>query len=442
MTINSFIELAATLTEAYVIIASVTTISGRKHTGKMYFALVFLFSLLQTIFVSYINRISAFSFFTPIAAILFITLLASAILSNGRLLLRATACITTVFVIQIVDYILFIGMGLFYGNPDQTFSVLMTSGMPRSAYLIIDKSADVLLFISLRKMLPQLSHLPTRLLFLLFGAGLVSYITMQYLFGAVIYGDYNALHTASIVSFFFLLCFLMSIVFLLLSVTSTSKERMTNNLLQLNNLMMEQNYKQMHSDMQENSKRFHDYHHHLKAVRSIAIQHQNNQISSYIDSLLDTNHHEMEMCHSGNDIIDAVINCKAAEAISRQIKFYYSAWLPESGQIEPVDLCAIIANQIENAFEACEKISDVNKRIVKAEIRQREGFAFFTVINNVNEDPFQQNKNLITTKTDTNLHGLGIKNIQDISKKYNGSLQNEYRDGQFYSSVLLCFTPI
>lgn len=33
---------------------------------------------------------------------------------------------------------------------------------------------------------------------------------------------------------------------------------------------------------------------------------------------------------------------------------------------------------------------------------------------------------------------MGLKNLQDIAGKYNGSLKNEYLDGRFISTVLLC----
>lgn len=59
--------------------------------------------------------------------------------------------------------------------------------------------------------------------------------------------------------------------------------------------------------------------------------------------------------------------------------------------------------------------------------------------NPVAANPFLDNENLASTKTDSNvIHGLGLKNIQDIAKKYNGSLHCEYANGRFISTVLLC----
>ena len=134
--------------------------------------------------------------------------------------------------------------------------------------------------------------------------------------------------------------------------------------------------------------------------------------------MLSTSYEAIEFCNCGCDIINAVINCKALEARSSHIEFQYHVDFHEPTNLKPVDICAVLANQIENALEACEKIEDPDKRIVRVEIRQRNGFALFKVMNTVRENPFRYEDKLLTTKTDTSrMHGLGLKNISDIARK-------------------------
>lgn len=436
------IEIGATLIENTVIISSVLAVSGRRYSSKKHILLLLLSAALMSSVTTLMNTWQAFSFLTPVFGMVMV-LIISRLLSRGSLLVRATACVAAFFVIQSIDYMLFIGMGLLHGNPDETFSTFMTSGAPRTLYLLLDKGADVLLFFVLRKRLHRLSHLRRPLLGLLLGAAALSYGAMQYLFGTVIYGDYEALHAASIVSFLFFLCFLAAVIFSLLSVANMEKQRSVNEILQRTNEMMEQNYQRMHGDIRENAKLLHDFHHHSGAIREMAGQGKTAEIISYVDAMLSTAYEEMKLCHSGCDIIDAVINCKAAEARSRHISFHYKVNFSEQAQLASVDICAVLANQIENAFEACEKISEEHKRVVKVEIRQRDGFALFKVTNSTKENPFQENHRLSSTKTDASrMHGLGLKNIRDIAERYSGSMQTEYENGMFISTVLLCFTPI
>lgn len=442
-TIYKIIELAATLIETLLMLSAINAISGQRYHTKKYILLLFLSAICQVSFVSWMNTISAFSFLTPVCSMLIIIFLISKILSNGTLLIRMTSCVITFFVIQSIDYILFIGMGLLYGNPTEIFTTFMFPGTLRSAFLFLNKATDVGIFVLLRKDMHKLSHLRKSLQEFLLGASLISYGAMQYLFSMVIYGDYESLHIASIISFFFLLFFLAVVIFSLLSVTKAEKQRSDNEILQRTNEMMEENYQRMHENVHENARLIHDFHHHAAVIRELAGQKKNTEIIAYIDSLLSISYEAMEFCNCGCDIINAVINCKALEARDRHIAFRYQVDFNELTQLAPVDICAVLANQIENAFEACNKIVDQEKRVVQVEIRQKEGFALFKVANTVKENPFEQNSKLFSTKTDTaRKHGLGLKNINDIVKKYNGSMQVACQDNVFVSTVLLCSPSI
>ena len=153
--------------------------------------------------------------------------------------------------------------------------------------------------------------------------------------------------------------------------------------------------------------------------------------------MLETSYQELKLCRSGCDIVDAVINYQHMQALEKGIDFKYHVKAGDLDSFGPVDICAILSNQIENAIEACIKIEEKDKRFVSIEIRQHENFVLFQVANSVQEDPFLHNS-LATTKSEgTFLHGLGLKNIRDAAKKYSGSLQNRCENGVFTSTVLL-----
>ena len=178
-------------------------------------------------------------------------------------------------------------------------------------------------------------------------------------------------------------------------------------------------------------------------AKGLASMGKHAEISTYIDSLLSVTYQETVLCHSGSDIIDAIINHKAAEARQLGITFSFSVNYHVPADIHPVDICGALANQIDNAFDACMQMSSSDIREVKVIVKQVENFVFFRVENTVNNDPFENKRFLTSTKTDTSKqHGLGLKNIRDIAEKYNGFLRNEYKDGLFISVVSLCYEPL
>lgn len=147
----------------------------------------------------------------------------------------------------------------------------------------------------------------------------------------------------------------------------------------------------------------HDFNHHMGVLRDLSRQHGDGEIYGYVDSLLKTHYKELPMCKTGNNILNAIINCKTGEAAEHDIRFFYSIEAEVPPSLPPADLCSILANQIDNAANLLVK-----------------------------------NPQLKSTKPGLSpIHGLGIKSIKDTAERYGGALENSYQDGRFYSTVFL-----
>ena len=82
---------------------------------------------------------------------------------------------------------------------------------------------------------------------------------------------------------------------------------------------------------------------------------------------------------------------------------------------------------LDNAIEACERITDKNSWIhIKNEKRKNQLLYFeiqkITIENTVQPVPGK----FISTKTDGTLHGYGMKNIMDVVEKYHGIFQSQW----------------
>ena len=91
----------------------------------------------------------------------------------------------------------------------------------------------------------------------------------------------------------------------------------------MENALMEENYRQINAQQEAYARELHDFKHHLMVIREYIQTHKEPELNTYIDSLLKTSYVGMLQCHSGNDIIDAVINCKSAEAKALDIQFSF-----------------------------------------------------------------------------------------------------------------------
>ena len=201
------------------------------------------------------------------------------------------------------------------------------------------------------------------------------------------------------------------------------------------NMMLEKNYIQMKESQDIIRKQVHDFKNHIRTLNGML--EDNSNAKEYTKELLSASYQQAQYCHSGNDIIDSIINCKMNEAAENNIEFIHKIHLNSQLYISFADICAILANQIDNAIEACVKIPNDKERFVKVEIWNKESFVFFKVTNTVFQNPFDNSHNLKTTKDNSDyMHGFGIKNIQETASKYGGTLKNDYSNNCFISVVL------
>lgn len=82
-------------------------------------------------------------------------------------------------------------------------------------------------------------------------------------------------------------------------------------------------------------------------------------------------------------------------------------------------MCALLANLLDNAIEACEKI-DEEKRRISLKIKRVNDMLFIWSENSMKEIGKERSNFFQTNKENKILHGLGMKSIDNVVKKYDG----------------------
>lgn len=436
------VETAATIVESWIALSAVTKMSGQKYTGKRHFLSVGCGILVMTFLIGVCNFVETLSFVTVGLALVATALLAR-FTSTGSILLRITGSVLAFLTIHTVDYILIFAMAALSKN-DYTFIQFLTPGFLRHCYLVIDKIIDVILLLALGRRMPKLGSLRNIYLTALLTISSAAYITTHFLLTMILVDSSYVMQIALILSWIFMVCCVALAFAVFLISTNYQNEQESNRLLSLSNTFLEENYEHLHEHQDKMEKLTHDFKHHIGIIRDLAKAGKTEKIMQYTDPLLDSFQTERALCRSGNDVIDSIINFKAAEAHDKQICFQYKVEAPALDSMEPVDICAILANQLDNAFEACQLIPEVSERIVTVHIwHQTERIVLFQVRNRVICDPFADNPELRSTKQDhSRPHGFGIKSIQETTAKYQGLLENTFQDGYFVSTVLLNCRPL
>ena len=110
--------------------------------------------------------------------------------------------------------------------------------------------------------------------------------------------------------------------------------------------------------------------------------------------------------------------------------------VPErAGRIKDDDLCAIAANMLENAIEACARMGAAEEKFISLRSRADEGTLTLVMSNSYGGDLKPSGDTYLSNKRDG--EGVGLSSIRAIAERCGGALKCEARDGVFLTSVYL-----
>lgn len=182
----------------------------------------------------------------------------------------------------------------------------------------------------------------------------------------------------------------------------------------------------------------HDINNHLNCLRALADSNNIDILKKYIENINETLIKLDFEIKTGNAVSDVIINEKYNMAKSKDIEFICDFLLPKDSALQPDDICVILSNALDNAIEACMKITNGNvfKKIsIKSYIRNL--YLIIEISNSTISNLKYDGDKIITTKTDILNHGIGISNIKAAANKYNGIVDIMEEKNKFTINIML-----
>lgn len=194
-------------------------------------------------------------------------------------------------------------------------------------------------------------------------------------------------------------------------------------------------YHSISENLEKQRKRTHEYKNQLAAISALAAQGAWQELRAYIEKIEITLLHRMDAVDTNHVIVNAILNTKYREAVSKGIVFVLKVSDLSGLKMEEEDLVVILSNLLNNALEACEQCEE--KRI-KLKFVLENGQVVISVKNSMAAEPAMENGKLLTSKTkDADEHGMGIRNVAETVEKYGGRYMVDYGNGEFQFSILI-----
>lgn len=183
----------------------------------------------------------------------------------------------------------------------------------------------------------------------------------------------------------------------------------------------------------------HDMKHHLNELMLLANKHDVPEIQGYIDQMGEAIQNPSEMIASGNMEIDSVLNYMLQRAREVLETVIVKVMLPEEVK-HSFDINVLLGNLLENAIEAAKQ---TDKKYLNVNITLKKGVMkikienSFHVSNIIQKEQQGKGKVFLTTKPFKEQHGIGLKNVEKIVEKYNGTMELLPRDDLFCVNLIL-----
>lgn len=137
---------------------------------------------------------------------------------------------------------------------------------------------------------------------------------------------------------------------------------------------------------------------------------------------------------TNNEVVDAILNSKINMCHKKDIKIDYIIE-KDCVQIDHKDAGILLANLLDNAIEAEDKLKD--NRNIKCTMNHYKKYLKIVIENQIEESILESNPKLKTTKANKKNHGYGVRTVKRIVEKYNGMINLSEENNVFKVEVLL-----
>lgn len=197
-------------------------------------------------------------------------------------------------------------------------------------------------------------------------------------------------------------------------------------------------YDNQFSIMQQNQNNLsslrHDLEKHTLLLKSYMEDGQYEKAKDYIKKIGDFIDVPEEHVNTGNQEVDIILNYALGRAKQMDCKIETRIFLPDSPFMPEFDLNMLLGNLLDNALEALER---TEHRYLYVEMHYDRGILIIHIENSFDGKVKKRGDTYLTRKDKKDFHGIGMKNIEEIVKKYDGEEEITVSGKRFKTNILL-----
>lgn len=373
-----------------------------------------------------INHINIFSYFTAVSG--FVLMALTGVLVYPEKLLKSPILgIIFLLIIATIDNVVINTISFALKIP--LTEIYQKMSLYRVLAIISSKTLLLLIVIIINKLFSKKRTLQRRYLFILFSVTTVMFfVTVLITFMEIRNKAVNSV--ISILFFAVMLILLMVIFFGTFKLTEYYENQEELKLTTLKNQMLEKSMSETEQTFMLWKKRMHDYKHNIANLITMADNNDLDGIKAHLQSENNLLTKKLFYYKTGNDTVDTILNIKQRTAEDKGIAFIINAEIPEKCPVSSAHFASVLGNLLDNAIEAS---VDEESPFIEVKIKPVKSCLMIVISNKCT----RSNIKLETTKSDKQLHGIGIYSVKQTVKEYKGTFVTDHTDGIFNAEIMI-----
>lgn len=209
--------------------------------------------------------------------------------------------------------------------------------------------------------------------------------------------------------------------------------------VKLQNRFAAESAAQMRASMGQVRALKHELRHHVETLQALCAAGDFSRLGEYLAALGRQKDALPPLYYSENFLVNALLAARLGPAREKGVRVECSASVPQALPIADADLCTLLANALDNAAEACERLPRGADRFIRLDLAVRGELLILSCSNSA--PPRASGAPFATSKPDPGSHGLGIPAMRRVAGAYGGALDLAQQGGVFTLRAVLHLPP-
>lgn len=189
-------------------------------------------------------------------------------------------------------------------------------------------------------------------------------------------------------------------------------------------------YHAMRRSYEQQRRLLHDYSNQLQCIQEMLVRGETEETLKYLSGLTGNLKKSVDYVNTNNMVVNVVLSRKYQDAQEKGIVMTMQVNDLSELTIGEEEIVTLLVNLLDNAIEACEKLSE--QKVIQFKMVLEEEELVLSVRNPVKEPVKIKDNRIVTSKQDKVRHGIGLLNVDTVIRQNGGTSVLKCEDGWFY----------